>query len=50
MPQPLEERAQRDAARRKRSIAIGIALALLVAVFYALTVVKLGPGLFQRPL
>lgn len=38
------------ARRRKRSIAIGIALGLLVVVFYVLTVVKMGPSLFERPL
>lgn len=32
------------AARRQRSIAIGLTLAVLVAVFYALTIVKLSGG------
>jgi len=36
--------------QRKRSIAIGIVLALLVVAFYALTIVKLGPSIFERPL
>ena len=36
--------------RRKRSIALGIALALLVAIFYAITIVKLGPDVLVRDL
>ncbi|MCW2308195.1 hypothetical protein [Rhodobium gokarnense] len=36
--------------RRARSIAIGLALAALVAVFYAVTIIKLGPGVLERPL
>lgn len=36
--------------RRKRSIAIGIALAVLVAIFYAITVAKLGPDVLVRDL
>lgn len=36
--------------RRKRSIAIGVALALLVAIFYAITVAKLGPDVLVRDL
>ena len=35
-------------ARRARSIAIGVALAILVAIFYAVTLVK-GPGVLERP-
>jgi hypothetical protein len=31
-------------ARRQRNIAIGLAVALLCALFYAVTIVKLGPG------
>ncbi|UJQ95854.1 hypothetical protein [Mariluticola halotolerans] len=38
------------ARRRKRSVAIGIALGVLVVVFYVLTVVKMGPSVFDRPL
>ena len=36
--------------RRGRSIAIGLALAALVVVFYAVTIIKLGPGVLERPL
>lgn len=37
-------------ARRLRSIAIGLALAALVVIFYIATLTKLGPALFIRPL
>jgi hypothetical protein len=36
--------------RRNRSIAIALALAALAILFYAVTVVKLGPALFNRPI
>jgi thiol:disulfide interchange protein len=36
--------------RRHRSIAIALALGVLVALFYVVTIVKLGPGVFRRPL
>jgi archaellum biogenesis protein FlaJ (TadC family) len=36
--------------RRARSIAIALALAALVLLFYAVTIVKLGPGVMSRPL
>jgi archaellum biogenesis protein FlaJ (TadC family) len=36
--------------RRARSIAIALALVVLVILFYAATVVKLGPGILNRPL
>jgi hypothetical protein len=36
--------------RRARSIAIAIALAALVVLVYVVTVVKLGPGVLNRPL
>ncbi len=37
-------------ARRSRSIAIGLALAALVIIFYIATLVHLGPAVFNRPL
>ena len=37
-------------ARRSRSVAIGLALAALVVLFYVVTVVKLGPGVLNRPM
>ena len=36
--------------RRARSIAIALALGALVVLFYVVTIVKLGPGVLQRPL
>jgi hypothetical protein len=36
--------------RRARSIAIALARAALVLLFYVVTIVKLGPGVFNRPL
>jgi hypothetical protein len=36
--------------RRARSIAIALVLAALVALFYVVTIVKLGPGVMNRPL
>ena len=36
--------------RRSRSVAIAVALALLVVLFYLVTIVKLGPGVMNRPL
>jgi hypothetical protein len=35
--------------RRARSIAIALALGALVLLFYVVTIVKLGPGVVQRP-
>ena len=36
--------------RRARNIAIGVILGFLVVLFYAVTIVKLGPGVLKRPL
>jgi capsular polysaccharide biosynthesis protein len=36
--------------RRARNIAIAVALGLFIVIVYAVTVVKLGPGVLQRPL
>jgi len=36
--------------RRKRSIALALVLAALVIIFYAVTVVRLGPEVMNRPL
>jgi hypothetical protein len=35
--------------RRQRNVAIGLAVAALVAIFYAITIVRLGPNVFIRP-
>jgi len=37
-------------ARRNRSIALGLALAAFVVVFYVATLVKFGPAILNRPL
>ncbi len=42
-----EERKRRQ---RYRSIAIGLALAALVVLFYVATIVRLGGNVFNRPL
>ncbi|HEY7971361.1 MAG TPA: hypothetical protein VID96_00420 [Xanthobacteraceae bacterium] len=36
--------------RRARSIAIALVLAALVLLFYAITIVRLGPNVLTRPL
>lgn len=36
--------------RRARSIAIALVLAGMVVLFYVVTLVKMGAGLFDRPL
>ena len=45
-----EAAAARARIRRRRSIALGIALALFALTFYALTIIKMGPALFDRSL
>lgn len=42
--------ALRERRRRARSVAIALALAALVILFYLVTIVKLGPGVMERPL
>lgn len=42
--------AARAKVRRRRSIALGIALALFAITFYTLTIIKMGPALFDRAL
>ena len=54
--QALETSAEDQAAaalkrvRRRRSIALAGALALFAITFYVLTIVKMGPALFDRGL
>jgi hypothetical protein len=36
--------------RRQRSLAIAITLGVLVLLFYAITIAKLGPQILNRPL
>jgi hypothetical protein len=44
--------AEREALarRRRRSIALGLALGAVVLLFYVLTIVKMGPAIFSRAL
>ena len=35
-------------SRRARNIAIGLAVGFLVVLFYAVTIVKLGPGVLDK--
>lgn len=37
-------------ARRGRSIAIGLALVVLVVLFYVATIAKFGPAILDRPM
>jgi t-SNARE complex subunit (syntaxin) len=37
-------------ARRSRSIALGLVLAAFVVVMYFVTIVKMGPSIFIRPM
>ncbi|MGJ3263186.1 MAG: hypothetical protein ACFE0R_08115 [Salinarimonas sp.] len=51
--EPTAEEREAEAFRRRRrgrSIALAIALAALVALFYVVTIVKMGPGVLDRPL
>lgn len=45
---PPEVAAARAKVRRRRSIYLAIALALFAVTFYTLTIVKMGPALFNR--
>jgi hypothetical protein len=38
------------ARRRQRSIALALVLAVFAVIVYVLTIAKLGPGIFDRPL
>jgi predicted nucleic acid-binding Zn ribbon protein len=42
--------AEQKRRRRARSIALGVALGVLVLLVYVVTIVKLGPGVMNRPL
>lgn len=50
---PTPEQREAEAFRRRRrtrSIALAVVLAALVALFYAVTIVKMGPGILDRPM
>ena len=42
--------AARLRTRRRRSVALGAALAVFAVIFYVLTIVKMGPGILDRAL
>ncbi|MFL9824492.1 hypothetical protein [Rhodoplanes sp. SY1] len=42
--------AEQKRRQRARSVAIALVLAGLVLLFYVVTLVKLGPGVMNRPL
>ncbi len=42
--------AEFAARRRRRSVALGLVLGAIVLIFYVLTIVKLGPNVFDRVL
>jgi hypothetical protein len=41
---------EQEKARRHRNIAIGLAIGLLVVIFWAVTIVRLGSSVFERPM
>lgn len=49
-PKGVEMTEAQKKARRSRSIAIGLALAALVVLFYVITLVKFGPAILNRPM
>jgi hypothetical protein len=46
----IELSAEQQRRRRSRSVAIALTLGALVLLFYIVTIVKLGPGVLNRPL
>jgi hypothetical protein len=46
VPESQEDREVRRKRQRRNSIALGLVLGFLVLLFYALTIVKMGPNLF----
>ena len=47
---PTVEEKATLARRRRRSIALGLALGAAALLFYVLTIVKMGPAIFDRAL
>jgi len=48
--EPIVLSEKQKKAQRARSIAIAVVLGALVIIFYVVTVLKLGPGVLDRPL
>jgi len=42
--------SEQKRARQQRNVAIGLAIGAFVLLFYVVTIVKLGPGVLNRPL
>jgi hypothetical protein len=49
-PTKRDDEAELAARRRRRSIALGLVLGAIVIIFYVLTIVKMGPAVFDRAL
>ena len=47
-PMTPEQEAALKQRRRRRSLALAAALAIFAITFYVLTIVKMGPALFDR--
>ena len=45
-----QDDAALKAAQKRRSVALALALAAFAVLFYVLTIVKMGPGIFDRGL
>ena len=53
MPQPTQitpEEAERRAGQRRRALLLAIVLGVIAVLFYVLTIVKMGPAVFNRDL
>ena len=51
MNPPAERREDQNLKRRRqRSMALALVLGVLAVIFYVLTIAKMGPGIFNRPL
>jgi hypothetical protein len=46
---PIRLTEKQKRARRSRSVAIALGLAVLVIIFYIVTIVRIGPNMFQSP-
>jgi hypothetical protein len=47
-PVVTETDEQRRKRQRRNSVALGLVLAALAIIFYVLTIVKMGPGVFTQ--
>ena len=51
MNMPVERKEDENLKRRRqRSIALALVLGVLAVIFYVLTIAKMGPDIFNRPL